>query len=367
MGETYHGDGAPDAGRGAPERGAGDRISDRIGYGDAGVDIRAAEDLTGRLKQIVASTRTADADGEFGSFGGRFRLPAAAELVASADGVGTKVLVAALAGVHDTVGEDLVNHCVNDILAEGAEPLFFLDYYACGDLDPDVAEAVITGVARGCRANGCALIGGETAEMPGLYAAGHYDLAGFIVGRRVWEVPGRRGVTAGARLIGLPASGLHTNGYSLARKVLFERMRLGPHDPFPGADEATLADVLLRVHRSYLAPLRPALEAGAILALAHITGGGIPGNLRRVLPEGLEAVVDCTSWTMPNEFRVLAEGAGLDGVDLYEALNMGIGMIAVVAPDRAAEVVRAAAAAGLAAFDCGYVRTGDGGVRLDGI
>ncbi|MGD8496236.1 MAG: phosphoribosylformylglycinamidine cyclo-ligase [Gemmatimonadales bacterium] len=347
------------------ERGEG--TPSRISYTDAGVDLRAAEDLTGRLKAIVASTRTADADGEFGSFGGHFRLPAATELVASADGVGTKVLVAAMAGIHDTVGEDLVNHCVDDILAEGAEPLFFLDYYACGDLDPDVAEAVITGVARGCRNNGCALIGGETAEMPDVYAPGHYDLAGFIVGRRAWELPGKRGVTAGSRLRGFPSSGLHTNGYSLARKVLFDRMGLAPHDPFPEADGATVADVLLRVHRSYLEPLRPALEAGAVRALAHITGGGIPGNLSRVLPEGLEAVVDTTAWEVPNEFRVLAASAGLEGVELYETLNMGVGMIAVVAPDRAAEVERAAAGAGLPSFDMGYVRTGGDGVRLDGI
>jgi phosphoribosylformylglycinamidine cyclo-ligase len=341
--------------------------SPRISYGDAGVDLRAAEDLTSRLKALVASTRTADAEGEFGSFGGRFRLPAATELVASADGVGTKVLVAAMAGIHDSVGEDLVNHCVNDILAEGAEPLFFLDYYACGELDPEVAEAVISGVARGCRRNGCALIGGETAEMPGIYERGHYDLAGFIVGRRAWELPGKRGVTAGARLLALPSTGLHTNGYSLARKVLFDRMELRPDDPFPGEADATVADVLLRVHRSYLAPLRPALEAGAVRALAHITGGGIPGNLRRVLPDGLEAVVDVTTWATPNEFRVLAEGAGLDGLELYEAFNMGVGLIVVVAPDRMVEVQNAVAASGIASFDCGYVRTGDGGVQLNGI
>ena len=336
----------------------------RIGYGDAGVDLRAAEDLTGRLKELVGSTRTAEASGEFGSFGGRFRLPAATELVASADGVGTKVLVAAAAGVHDTVGEDLVNHCVNDILAEGAEPLFFLDYYACGRLDPDVAEAVISGVARGCRANGCALIGGETAEMPGVYEPGHFDLAGFIVGRRVWDLPGRAGVEAGDRLIGLPSSGLHTNGYSLARKVLFDRLGLGPHEAFPGAGEGadapSVADVLLRVHRSYLAVLRAALDTGAVRALAHITGGGIPGNLRRVLPAGLEAVVDVRTWKAPAEFGVLADAAGLEGYELYEALNMGAGMIVVAAPGRADEVREATGMAGLAAFDCGEVRVRTG-------
>lgn len=350
-------------------------MAERIGYDDAGVDLRAAEELTDRLKALVGSTRTADAGGEFGSFGGHFRVPAATELVASADGVGTKVLIAARAGVHDTVGEDLVNHCVNDILAEGAEPLFFLDYYACGKLDPDVAEAVISGIARGCRANGCALIGGETAEMPDVYEPGHYDLAGFIVGHRVWELPGKAGVEAGDRLIALPSSGLHTNGYSLARKVLFGRMGLGPHDPFPGLPDGeaavgpadstepagsgttpTVAEVLLRVHRSYLAALRPALDAGAVRAIAHITGGGIPGNLARALPAGLVAEVDVSTWTPPSEFRVLAEAAGLEGPELYETFNMGVGLIVVAPPEGVFPVNEAAEAAGLAAVECGRVR-----------
>lgn len=334
-------------------------MAERIGYDDAGVDLRAAEELTDRLKALVGSTRTADAGGEFGSFGGHFRVPAATELVASADGVGTKVLVAARAGVHDTVGEDLVNHCVNDILAEGAEPLFFLDYYACGKLDPDVAEAVVSGVARGCRANGCALIGGETAEMPDVYEPGHYDLAGFIVGRRVWDLPGRAGVEAGDRLIALPSSGLHTNGYSLARKVLFERMGLGPHDPFPGLSDGeppTVAELLLRVHRSYLAALRPALDAGAVRAIAHVTGGGIPGNLARALPTGLVAEVDVSTWTPPAEFRVLAEAAGLEGLELYETFNMGVGLIVVAPPEGVFPVTEAVGAAGLAAVECGRVR-----------
>ena len=349
-------------------------MTDRVTYGDAGVDLRAAEELTDRLKALAGSTRTADASGEFGSFGGRFRLPAATELVASADGVGTKVLVAARAGVHDTVGEDLVNHCVNDILAEGAEPLFFLDYYACGRLEPDVAEAVISGVARGCRANGCALIGGETAEMPDVYEPGHYDLAGFIVGRRVWDLPGRAGVEAGDRLVALPSSGLHTNGYSLARKILFDRMGLGPHDPFPahpGAEESaerpTVAEVLLRVHRSYLAALRPALAAGSVRAIAHITGGGIPGNLARALPDGLAADVDVSSWTPPAEFRLLAAEAGLAGRELYETFNMGVGLIVVAAPGRVSAVREAAAGAGLDAFECGRITgSSEVGVHLVG-
>lgn len=289
----------------------------------------------------------------------------AADLVASADGVGTKVLVAAASGIHDTIGEDLVNHCVNDILAEGAEPLFFLDYFACGRLDPNVAEAVIRGVARGCRSNGCALIGGETAEMPGVYESGTYDLAGFIVGRRVWDLPGKKAVRPGMRLIGLPSNGLHTNGYSLARRVLFDNMGLEPADPFPGSDR-TVAEVLLTVHCSYLDALRPALEAGAVTAIAHITGGGIPGNLRRVLPGDVTARVDVSTWTPRPEFEELARGSGLGRIELFSALNMGVGLIVVAEPDREREVLESATAAGFAPFGCGETQSGDGGVRLVG-
>jgi phosphoribosylformylglycinamidine cyclo-ligase len=310
-------------------------------------------------------TRTRDVGSDFGSFGGRFRLPDATELVASADGVGTKVLVAVRAGVHDTVGEDLVNHCVNDILAEGAEPLFFLDYFACGVLDPDVAHDVIAGVARGCRANGLALLGGETAEMPGLYAPGEYDLAGFIVGRRVFDLPGRDGVSEGDRLVALPSSGLHTNGYSLARKILFERMGLAPEDPLPGLAGETVAEALLRVHRSYLGPLRGVLEQGRIRALAHITGGGIPGNLSRVLPPGLDAIVDPGSWEVPALFRLLAEESRLERADLFETLNMGVGMIAVVAADDEAIVLDDPGVRDAGGFACGEIRAGTGTIRLE--
>lgn len=290
----------------------------------------------------------------------------ATDLVASADGVGTKVLVAAAAGIHDTIGEDLVNHCVNDILAEGAEPLFFLDYFACGRLDANVAEAVIRGVACGCRNNGCALIGGETAEMPDVYESGTYDLAGFIVGRRIWDLPGKNSVRPGMRLIGLPSNGLHTNGYSLARRVLFDNMGLEPADLFPGS-ELTVAEVLLKVHRSYLDALRPALDAGAVTAIAHITGGGIPGNLRRVLPGDVTARVDLNTWTPQPEFDQLARGSGIGPIELFSALNMGVGLIVVAEPDREGEVLESAAAAGLAPFGCGDIQSGDGGVRLVGI
>lgn len=343
----------------------GDEHGGRIRYRDAGVDLRAAESLTRRLGALVEGTRTASVGSDFGSFGGRFRLRGATELVASADGVGTKVLVAVRAGVHDTVGEDLVNHCVNDVLAEGAEPLFFLDYFACGRLDPDVAFAVIEGVARGCRANGLALLGGETAEMPGLYAPEEYDLAGFIVGRRVFPLPGKGAVEAGDRLIGLPSSGLHTNGYSLARRVLFEHLGLGPHDPCPGLEGETVAMALLRVHLSYLEPLRGVLAAGRVRALAHITGGGIPGNLSRVLPAGLDAVVDPGSWETPPLFRALAAASGLDGRELYETLNMGVGMIAVVPPEQTTEMLGDPGVKAAGGFLCGTVRPGTGAVHLE--
>jgi phosphoribosylformylglycinamidine cyclo-ligase len=337
----------------------------RISYRDAGVDLRSAESLTKRLGSLVEGTRTAFVESDFGSFGGRFRLDGATELVASADGVGTKVLVAVRAGVHHTVGEDLVNHCVNDILAEGAEPLFFLDYFACGTLDPDVAYRVIEGVARGCRANGLALLGGETAEMPGLYAPGEYDLAGFIVGRRVFDLPGRGGVAEGDRLVALPSSGLHTNGYSLARKVLFERLELGPDEPCPGLDGVTVAEALLRVHRSYLEALRGVLQAGRVRALAHITGGGIPGNLSRVLATGVDAIVDPGSWEVPPLFRLLAAESRLDERELHETLNMGVGMIAVVAPDEVEAVLADPGVAGAGGFPCGTIRRGTGAVRLE--
>lgn len=339
---------------------------DPISYTSAGVDLEAANELTARLKDVVDSTKTAGASGEFGAFGGRFHIPEASDLVASADGVGTKVLVAARSGRHDTVGLDLVNHCVNDILVEGAEPLFFLDYFACGHLDPDVAEKVISGVAAGCRLNGCALIGGETAEMPGVYEDGTYDLAGFIVGRRVWDVPGAAAVRSGARLIALTSSGLHTNGYSLARRVLFDHLGLQPDDPFPGTDR-TVADVLLEVHRSYLSALRPALAAGAVTAMAHITGGGIAGNLRRALPGELGAFVDTSSWAPPIEFEVIGRESGIAPTDLYAALNMGVGLIAIAAPGAEADIVQAARASGIAAFDCGEVVTGSGEVTLVGL
>ncbi len=337
---------------------------DQFSYADAGVDIAAAESLTRRLADLVASTRSDKVRGAFGSFGGRFKLQGDPELVASADGVGTKVLVARMAGRHDTVGEDLVNHCVNDILAEGAVPLVFLDYFACGRLEADVAYDVISGIARGCRANNCALLGGETAEMPGVYDPGDYDLAGFIVGRVGLPVPGRLAVSAGDVLIALPSSGLHTNGYSLARAILFDRLGLDIEDVYPGADES-VADVLLRVHRSYLAPLTVPCERGAIRAIAHITGGGIPGNLSRVLPADCDARVDISAWAPGPVFDLLARESGLEAEDLYGTFNMGVGMIVVVSASEAESVLRELGCVGVDAFVCGEVTVGGGRVILE--
>ena len=265
-------------------------------YKQSGVDIDAGNEVVRRIRTLAKGTFTPGVLSEIGSFGGLFSLSAAGMrdpvLVSSADGVGTKLRVAFMSGIHGTIGADLVNHCVNDILVQGAQPLFFLDYLATGRLDPDVAVQVVDGLARACRENGCALLGGETAEMPGFYADGEYDVAGFIVGlvQRDRLIDGRR-IAAGDVLIGLPSSGLHTNGYSLARTIVFDRLKLGVHDRVPELG-ITVADALLAPHRSYLPVIRPLLASspGLIKGMAHITGGGITDNLPRVLPPGTDAM-----------------------------------------------------------------------------
>lgn len=335
-------------------------------YRSAGVDIDAADDAKGRIRKLVESTLTAGARGHFGGFGGMFRVPQDVDrplLVASADGVGTKIRVAIEADRHDTIGHDLVNHCVNDVLVQGARPLFFLDYVAFGVLVPSVVEAVVAGVAAGCRENGCALIGGETAEMPGLYTPPDYDLAGFLVGCVSEDhVLGPDRVRKGDALVGLASTGLHTNGYSLARRIVAERLKLAPADPFPG-DSGTTADVLLRVHRSYLAALTPVLDR--VHALAHITGGGLPGNLDRALPPGLDARVDTASWAVPNLFQVLVEAGGVSRDERFRAFNMGVGMVVACDPGDVDRVIAAAAAADVPAWSLGEVVPGAGNVRLD--
>jgi phosphoribosylformylglycinamidine cyclo-ligase len=340
-------------------------VSEPLDYRSAGVDIAAAESAKHRIRALVESTFTEGARGRFGGFGGMFRVPPgmrAPLLVSSADGVGTKIKVAIEADRHDTIGHDLVNHCTNDILVQGALPLFFLDYVAFGELVPEIVEAVVRGVAAGCRENGCALVGGETAEMPGVYTPPDYDLAGFIVGAvEESDVLGSERVQPGDVLVALPSSGLHTNGYSLARRIVAERLRLGSGDRFPDHDES-VADVLLAVHRSYLAALRPVL--GHIHAMAHITGGGIPGNLDRALPDTLDAVVEQGSWEIPPVFRVLGQAGGVARDEMLRAFNMGVGMIVIVDPADADAVLASAAVSGVEGWIAGEVVAGSGAVVM---
>jgi phosphoribosylformylglycinamidine cyclo-ligase len=336
-----------------------------LDYSTAGVDLERSDAVKRRIRSVVESTFTAGARGAFGGFGGMYRIPAEARrpvLVASADGVGTKLRVAIDASRHDTVGHDLVNHCVNDVLVQGAVPLFFLDYFAAGVLVPEVVEAVVTGVAAGCRENGCSLVGGETAEMPGIYTPPDYDLAGFIVGCVEEDaILGADRVEEGDVIVGLASSGLHTNGYSLARRIVFDRMGLRLTDPFPGED-ATVADVLLRIHRSYLSVLRPVLPR--IHAMAHITGGGLPGNVNRALPDTLDAVIDARSWEVPNLFQQLERAGQVDRAEMYRTFNMGVGMV-VITDEAGADAVQASAtSAHLGNWRLGRIVRGAGQVRI---
>jgi len=334
-------------------------------YAAAGVRLDAAEEVQRRIAALVRTTRTPLAVGAIGAFGGMVRVPPGYErpvLVLSTDGVGTKVLVAARASVHDTVGEDLVNHCVNDILVHGAMPLAFLDYVATGQLEPEVAAAIVAGVARGCRAHDMTLAGGETAQLPDLYQPGHYDLAGTIVGV-VKERAALHGdlVRPGDVLIGYASNGLHTNGYTLARRIVFDTLRLDVLDEFPETGR-TVAQVLLDVHRSYATAVTPIISR--LHALAHITGGGIPGNLVRVLPAGAEAVVDAGGWPWPAVFRVLMRAGDVSLGEMRRVFNLGIGMIAVAARDDAEGAIAAAKRAGVEAWVVGEVRAGTRGVKF---
>jgi phosphoribosylformylglycinamidine cyclo-ligase len=323
-------------------------VNRSITYRDAGVDRDAARDAKFRILDLIKSTTTGNVVANPGGFGGLCRIPEGMReplLVSSADGVGTKLKVAMMSGRHDTVGHDLVNHCVNDILVEGARSLFFLDYIGMGALEPGVVEQIVGGVAAGCMENGCALSGGETAEMPDFYEPGEYDLAGFIVGvvedsKRI----GKHRVQEGDVLLGLAANGFHTNGYSLVRKIIFDKLRLSPESKYPDSHES-VADVLLRVHRSYAASLEPLLAQERIHALAHITGGGIPENLDRVIPDGLSAQVQRKAWQVPSEFAALIEAGGVPRADAERTFNMGIGMIAIVAADEADAIAQSLRAA----------------------
>jgi phosphoribosylformylglycinamidine cyclo-ligase len=321
-----------------------------VDYKSAGVDIDAGNETVRRIRALARSTFTSGVLSEIGSFGGLFQLETGRYrepiLVASADGVGTKLKVAFLARRHDTVGLDLVNHCVNDILVQGAEPLFFLDYLATGRLAPDVAARIVGGIASACRDNGCALLGGETAEMPGFYGDGEYDLAGFIVGAvdRERLVSGRT-VVVGDVLVGVPSSGLHTNGYSLARRIVFDRLGLTV-DTHVAELGRTIGEELLEPHRTYLPMVQPLLDGRRIKGMAHITGGGITENLPRVLPHGTAAIVDLAAWKIPPIFKWLQRNGEVPIEDMLRTFNMGLGLIIVTGRDKAEPLMEELAARG---------------------
>ncbi len=304
-------------------------------YRESGVDIDAAGKALDSAGGMIRKTWGASVLSETGNFGGLFRMPEGYDepvLVSSVDGVGTKLKVAFLSGKHDTVGEDLVNHCVNDILVQGAKPLFFLDYIGCGKLEPKIVTEIIKGFSRGCQNNGCALIGGETAEMPGFYKKGEYDLAGCIVGivekKRI--IDGGR-IEAGDEVWALPSGGLHTNGYSLARKVVFKDQGLGVEDTLPGGP-ITAGEELLKVHRSYLKEVEELQCCVDIKGLAHITGGGLVENIPRILPKGTAVQIETGSWEIPAVFRFLMEWGGISREEMYRVFNMGIGMAVIISP-----------------------------------
>ena len=321
-------------------------------YRASGVDIDAGNEAVRRIRGLARSTFTSAVLSDIGSFGGLFRLEPGRfrdpVLVSSADGVGTKLKVAFLANRHDTVGIDLVNHCVNDILVQGAQPLFFLDYLATGRLSPLVAEAIVGGMAAACKASGCALLGGETAEMPGFYSDGEYDIAGFIVGVvEKDELITGAAILAGDVLVGVPSSGLHTNGYSLARRIVFEHLGLSV-DAHVAELGRSVGEALLEPHRSYLPVMRPLLGGSVVKGMAHITGGGITENLPRVLPQGTGALVRLGSWDVPAIFRFLQEAGQVPQEDMLRTFNMGVGLIIATGPDDVDRLLGALAAGGVA-------------------
>ena len=316
----------------------------KVDYRQSGVDIDAGNETVRRIKALARGTYTEGVLSGVGSFGGLFALGqnvADPVLVASADGVGTKLKVAFMTGVHNTIGADLVNHCVNDILVQGARPLFFLDYLATGRLAPDVAEQIVEGVARACVENGCALLGGETAEMPGFYQAGEYDVAGFIVGvvSRAKVIDGRH-IGKGDALVALPSTGLHTNGYSLARHIAFDVLNLDVDRQVPELGE-TVGEALMRTHRSYLPAIGPLLDRGWIKGMAHITGGGLTENVPRMLPDGRSFSLDRQSWTIPPLFQWLQHAGQLDDAEMFRAFNMGVGLVLAASPANAPALLAA--------------------------
>ncbi len=337
-------------------------------YADAGVDIAAGDEAVARIKKLAKATFNDQVLTEIGSFGGFFKPNMAGikspVLISSADGVGTKLKLAFMTGKHDTVGEDLVNHCVDDILVHGARPLFFMDYIATGDLEPSVIADVVAGLSRGCRNAGMALLGGETAEMPDFYSEGEYDLAGFIVGVVDEDrIVNGSSIAPGMTCIGLRSTGLHTNGYTLARKVAFEIAGLKPSDKVPELD-ATIGEALMAVHRSYGEPVHKVLEKYRVHGMAHITGGGMRGNLNRILPGNCDAEVGRNTWPVPPIFSWLKVTGGLDPDDMYSAFNMGIGFVLVVAVEDEDKIAGYLRELGEEPYRIGKIVEGEGKVRL---
>ncbi len=335
-------------------------------YSDAGVDIDASNRAMRDVGKLAKSTWSSRVLSEIGNFGGLYEMPRDLEnpvLVSSTDGVGTKLKLAFMTGRHDTIGEDLVNHCVNDILVQGAEPLFFLDYFGCGKLDPSVVTEVVRGLAAGCKNNGCALIGGETAEMPGFYRDGEYDLAGCIVGivERDAIINGRS-IVPGDAILALPSSGLHTNGYSLARKTVFEDAGLDIADEIPGTGRRA-ADILLEIHRSYLHEVRSIRTAVEIKGLAHITGGGLLENIPRIIPDGCAVRIDKGSWNIPPLFDFLRDRGGVSETEMYRVYNMGIGMVVIIPGGEEKKTVGCGCR--WEPFRIGEIIAGEKGVRLE--
>jgi phosphoribosylformylglycinamidine cyclo-ligase len=340
-----------------------------ISYADSGVDIDAATRATDRIKELARTTFNQRTLSEIGSFGGMFdgAFPNMSQpvLVASADGVGTKLKIAFLSGVHNTAGRDLVNHCVNDILVQGARPLFFLDYIATGKLSPEVVAGIIEGVTAGCRENGCVLLGGETAEMPGFYQDGEYDIAGFIVGvvDRAKVIDGKT-IAPGDVLLALPSAGLHTNGYSLARKLFFDVAGYQPNTSLAGIG-LTAAEALLLPHVSYLKPLDGLLDNGSIKGLAHITGGGLTDNIPRILPDGTAVKIKKGSWPVSQLFALLRELGNVSESEMYRTFNMGVGMVIVCARENAAAITKHFDDRGEKCYEIGEVVEGNQSVSIE--
>ena len=343
-------------------------MSKPITYSDAGVDIDAATRATDRIKELARRTFNQRTLSEIGSFGGMFdgAFPGLKQpvLVASADGVGTKLKIAFITGIHNTVGRDLVNHCVNDILVQGARPLFFLDYIATGKLLPEVIEAIVAGIADGCRENGCVLLGGETAEMPDFYSAGEYDVAGFIVGVADREkVIDGKGIEPGDVLLALPSVGLHTNGYSLARKLFFEVAGYEADTSLPEL-AMTVGEALLQPHVSYLKPLDGLLDSGMIKGLAHITGGGLTDNIPRILPVGTAVQINKGSWPVLPVFDLMQRIGNVSEAEMYRTFNMGVGMVVVSSPEHRNAVESHLRQPGTEVFAIGNVTKGDKEVSI---